>query len=389
LAGIGPETPDPEHGRVIRDDDGMPTGALVEHAVAAVDRLIPEPSHETLVQALLDSQRQLHAWGITAWHDPGVNPEWLPAYQEVMADGRLTARVVAAQQWQPWGKDRESDPLPRLLAGRESSRRIGLRSDVVKFFLDGVVESQTAYLLEPYLEPDGASSTNRSRPEYEQGELDAAVTKLERLGFDCHFHAIGDAAVRQALDAVSAARAARTAGRAASIAHIELIDATDIPRFGRLGGCQHAAVLGPRGRGDARVQLPLIGRDRYEARYAFGDLRRARARLAIGSDWTVTPPIRLDLEVAIRRIFPPSATTAVAPDQRLDLDAALAATVGSAWVSRMETDTGTIEVGKLADLVVLDRDIRAIPMVRSPSRRCSSPSSAVPSCTSGIELRRS
>ena len=100
LAGISRDTPDPDHGRFIRDPDGAPSGALVEDAVNAVERLVPEPSYEALVRALLDSQRTLHAWGITAWHDPGVNPEWLPAYQEVVADGRLTARVVAAQQWQ-------------------------------------------------------------------------------------------------------------------------------------------------------------------------------------------------------------------------------------------------------------------------------------------------
>ncbi|HEY7737550.1 MAG TPA: amidohydrolase family protein, partial [Candidatus Limnocylindria bacterium] len=191
LAGIDQDTPDPERGRLVRDPDGMPTGALIEDAVGLVDRLVPEESHETLVAALLDSQRQLHAWGVTGWHDPGVDPPWLPAYQEVRAAGRLSGRVVAAQQWQPWGKDREADPLPRLLSGREASQRVGLRADVVKFFLDGVFESQTAYLLEPYLEPDGRPGTNRYQPEFTQDVLDAAVTALEQHGFDCHFHAIG------------------------------------------------------------------------------------------------------------------------------------------------------------------------------------------------------
>lgn len=366
LAGIGPETPDPERGRFIRDDDGMPTGALVEDAVAAVSRLVPEPTHETLVQALLDSQRQLHAWGITGWHDPGVNPEWLPVYQEVVADGHLTARVVAAQQWQPWGKDRDADPLPRLLAGRERSRTVGLRSDVVKFFLDGVVESQTAYLLEPYLEADSQPGMNRSRPEYAQDELEAAVAELERHGFDCHFHAIGDAAVRQALDAVAAARRVNGPRDARhSIAHIELIDRADIPRFAELGVAANMQPFWAHLDEETRnIQVPIVGPDRYHARYAFGDLFRTGARLAVGSDWTVTTadPLQI-LEVATRRIFPTRRDDPPwRPDQRLDLDTALAAaTVGSAWVSRMEADSGTIEVGKRADLVVLDRDLRAIP----------------------------
>ena len=366
LAGVSRDTPDPEHGRFVRDPDGSPTGALIEDAVGTVDRLVPEPSHDTLVQALRDSQEQLHAWGITAWHDPGVNPEWLPVYRELAANGRLTARVVAAQQWQRWGKERESDPMPRLVEGRDGSRFERLRSDVVKFFLDGVFESQTAYLLEPYLGADGAPSADRSSPDYEQTELNAAVTQLERLGFDAHFHAIGDAAVRQALDAVAAAREANGPRDARhSIAHIELIHADDIPRFAQLGVAANMQPFWAHADDETRdIQRPLIGPGRVEARYAFGDLLRTGARLAIGSDWTVTTadPLQI-LEVAVRRIFPTQRDDPPwRPDQRLDLDSALrAATSGSAWVNRLETETGTIEVGKLADLVVLDRDLRAVP----------------------------
>jgi predicted amidohydrolase YtcJ len=366
LAGASQDTPDPEHGRFIRDPDGTPTGALVEDAVGTVERLVPDPSHETLVRALRDSQQRLHTWGITAWHDPGVNPEWLSAYRELAANGRLTARVVAAQQWQPWGTAREADPLPRLLEGRDGSRFERLRSDVVKFFLDGVLESQTAFLLEPYLGADGALGTDHSSPAYEQAELSAAVTELERLGFDSHFHAIGDGAVRQALDAVGAARAANgTRDVRHSIAHLELIHPDDIPRFAALGVAANMQPFWAHADGETRdIQLRLIGRERVEARYAFGDLHRTGARLAIGSDWTVSTadPLQI-LEVAVRRIYPTQrADPPWQPEQRLDLDTALAAaTIGSAWVNRLDTDTGTIEVGKLADLVVLDRDLRAIP----------------------------
>jgi hypothetical protein len=366
LAGVDRDTPDPESGRFVRDPDGMPTGALVEDAVFAVDRLVPEPSHETLVQALVDSQRQLHAWGITAWHDPGVDPEWLPVYRDLAADGRLTARVVAAQQWTAWGKDPEPDPFARLEAGRDNAAVGRLRSDVVKFFLDGVFESRTAFVLEPYLDADGRPGTDRSKSDYEPDELAAAVTELERRGFDAHFHAIGDAAVRLALDAVAAARAANGPRDARhSIAHIELIHPDDIPRFAALGVAANMQPFWAHADEESRaIQLPKIGLERVDARYAFGDLYRSGARLAIGSDWTVTTadPMQL-LEVATRRVFPTQRDDPPwRPDQRLDLDTALAAfTIGSAWVSRLEMDTGTIEVGKLADLVVLDRDLRAIP----------------------------
>ena len=156
--------------------------------------LVPDPSHETLVQALRGSQRELHAWGITAWHDPGVNPEWLPVYRELAANGRLTARVVAAQQWQPWGQEREADPLPRLLEGRDGSRFERLRSDVVKFFLDGVFETQTAYLLEPYLRADGTRNRPRAtglRAGRAERRGDRARTPGIRCAFPRHWRRRG------------------------------------------------------------------------------------------------------------------------------------------------------------------------------------------------------
>ena len=192
------------------------------------------------------------------------------------------------------------------------------------------------------------------------------MTELERLGFDAHFHAIGDGAVRQALDAVAAAGAANGARDARhSIAHIELIHPDDIPRFAQLGVAANMQPFWAHADDETRdIQRPLIGPERVETRYAFGDLLRIGARLAIGSDWTVTTadPLQI-LEVAVRRIFPTQrADPPWRPDQRLDLDTALAAaTIGAAWVNRLETETGSIEVGKLADLVVLDRDLRAIP----------------------------
>ena len=264
-----------------------------------------------------------------------MNPEWLPIYRALAADGRLTARVVAAQQWQRWAREREADPLPRLIDG-ETIPGYGQPSAVVKFFLDGVFESETAYLLEPYLTADGEPGTDRSTAEYQADELIGAVTELERLGFDCHFHAIGDAAVRQALDAVAAARAANgPRDTRHSIAHIELSTRATSPLRGTPGVAANMQPFWAYANDETRaIQLPLIGPERFEARYAFGDQLPPGARLAIGSDWTVTTadPLQI-LEVAVRRVVltqrddPPWR-----PDQRLDLDTALAAaTIGSAW----------------------------------------------------------
>jgi predicted amidohydrolase YtcJ len=365
LAGVTSATPDPAHGRIFRDADGSPSGALSEDAKALVERLVPPPSQTDLVEAVLESQRHLHALGITAWHDAGFNPEWLPAYHDLARSGRLTARVVAAQQWWPWGGAKEADPMPRLLAAREASRIGRLRAHAVKFWVDGVFENGSALVLEPYLGPDGIPSTDTGTPNYEADELNAAVIELESQGFDCHFHAIGDAAVRQALDAVAAARAAH-GPRAVrhSIAHLELIDPGDIPRFAELDVAANLQTFWAHDEAETRtIQFPLIGPARYHARYAFGDLDRAGARLAAGSDWTVTTANPLEqIEVALRRIYPTQREDPPwRPEQRLDLDTMLRAfTIGSAWVNRLEADTGTIEVGKLADLVVLDRDLRAV-----------------------------
>jgi hypothetical protein len=366
LAGITAATPDPDHGRIIRDADGSPTGALSEDAKPLVERLVPPPTLADLVEALLESQRHLHSLGITAWHDAGFNPEWLPAYHDLARSGRLTARVVAAQQWWPWGGAKEPDPLPRLLAAREASAMGRLRAHAVKFWVDGVFENGSALVLEPYLGPDGSPTDDRGEPNYGADELSAAVIALEAEGFDCHFHAIGDAAVRQSLDAVAAAREARGPRDARhSIAHLELMDPADIRRFAALNVAANLQTYWAHDEKETRdIQFPLIGPARYHARYAFGDLHRAGARLAAGSDWTVTTADPLaQMEVALRRIYPTHRQDRPwRPDQRLDLDAMLAAfTIGSAWVNRLETDTGTIEVGKLADLVVLDRDLRAIP----------------------------
>lgn len=372
LAGITADTPDPPYGRIERDPDGAPAGLLSETAQGLVQRLIPDPTPAELVEALLFGQRHLHSLGITAWQDPGVNPEWLPAYRGVAESGRLTARVVAAQQWWPWGAEKEANPLPRLVAQRDALRIGQLRADVVKFWVDGVFENGTAFVLDPYLGTDGAPSTQRGTQNYAVDELVDGVIQLGRSGFDCHFHAIGDGAVRQALDAVAAARDAVYANDANSlrdtrhsIAHLELIHPADIGRFAALKVAANIQPFWAKYDQDTRdILLPRIGPERVEARYAFGDLHRSGARLAGGSDWSVTTANPLaEIEVAVRRVDPARRDDEpFRTDQRLDLDTALAAfTIGSAWVNRLETDTGAIEVGKLADLVVLDRDLRAIP----------------------------
>ncbi|MEO8252032.1 MAG: amidohydrolase [Chloroflexota bacterium] len=362
-AGIGPGTPDPPDGRIERDADGSPTGTLHEGAVELLRRLLPSPGPDELREALLAAQRYLHALGLTAWQDAYVPPAELAAYRAAAEAGTLTARVVAAQAWDT---ARGLEQIDELAARREASRTQPnrLRADSVKFFVDGIIENGTALMTEPYLDLDGRLTANRGLPMVDPELLRAAVQELDRIGFQCHFHAIGDGAIRLALDCVAAARMANgRSDRRHHIAHLELINPADIARF---AGLEVVANIQPiwatYDRQMLDLRIPVLGPGRVGWQYAFASLERSGARLAGGSDWTVsTPNPLLEVEAAMSRVDVDTRDAEpFLPDQRLSLDTALRAyTIGSAFVNHRDETTGTIEVGKQADLVILDRDLRA------------------------------
>ena len=357
LAGIDGATPDPPDGRIARDAAGMATGTLHDGATHLVSRLLPTPSHEELVRGLLAAQAELHTLGITAWQDAHVEAAELAAYRAAAADGRLTARVEAALWW-----DRSSglEQIEWLEEARASASVPGrLRAGNVKLMLDGILESRTAFMTAPY-----AGREERGSPFIEPELLRQAVIELDQRGFSCHFHAIGDGAVRLALDSVEAARTAngRTDGRH-HVAHIEVIHPDDVGRFAALDVTANMQPLWAADDDQMRdLRLPVLGEERATWQYPFASLARAGARLAGGSDWTVSSadPLR-EMEVAVRRVAPETRDVQpFLPAERLLLDQALAAfTIGSAFVNHLDADTGTLEVGKLADLVILDRDVRS------------------------------
>jgi predicted amidohydrolase YtcJ len=192
------------------------------------------------------------------------------------------------------------------------------------------------------------------------------VTELDRLGFQVHMHAIGDRAVRNALDAVEAARTANgPSNHRHHIAHLQVVQPEDVPRFRELGVVANAqpywAQMEPQ---MEELTLPFLGRDRAELQYPFGDLLRSGATIAMGSDWSVTTANPLEeIEVAVTRVDPENRANApFLPEQALPLQVALAAfTAGSAYVNHDE-DGGSLAVGKRADLAVIDRNLFA----RSP-----------------------
>jgi predicted amidohydrolase YtcJ len=358
-AGITRETPDPADGRIERTLAGEPQGTLHEGAMQLVERLLPEPTLDAIADGLALAQAYLHRLGITGWQDAITRPRDLEAYRQFAESGRLTARVVAAQ-W--WDRDAGEGQIDAFVEERERSSIGRLRASTVKLMLDGIVENFTASVLEPYLDGHGGATANRGIDFIDPELLKGYVTKLDALGFQPHFHALGDRAVRQALDAVEAARGANgLTDTRPHLAHLQIVDPADWPRFRALAAGANIQPLWARNEPQMDdLTIPFLPAARAALQYPFASLERAGARLVGGSDWMVsTPNVLQQIEVAVRRIDPEHRENEpFLPHERISLDSGLRAyTLGSAWANHLDDVTGSIEVGKLADLVVLDRDL--------------------------------
>lgn len=362
VAGIDRETPDPPDGRIERDEKGEPTGTLHEGAMALTTRFIPENTIEELTDGLLLAQEHLHALGLVGWQDAIVGPygdrgDPAGAYLSTASAGRLTARVVGSI-W--WDRSRGLEQLPELLERRERYRAGRFSASTVKIMQDGVAENFTAAMNDPYLDACGHPSENSGISFVPPEVLADAVAALDAEDFQVHFHAIGDRAVRQCLDAVAAsiARNGRSDNRH-HLAHLQVVHPDDVARFRALGVIVNMqslwAALEPQ---MVELTIPFLGGRRAGWQYPFGDLMRAGATLAAGSDWSVSSADPWEaIHVAVNRTAPDAPDTEpFLPEQRLDLATSLSAyTAGSAWLNHRD-DGGVIAPGNLADLVVVDRD---------------------------------
>ncbi|MCC6376932.1 MAG: amidohydrolase [Microbacteriaceae bacterium] len=365
LAGIESSTPDPTDGRIERDSSGSPSGTLHEGAMTLVNRLLPETSAEDYLRALLIGQEYLHSLGVTGWQDAilggyGDAGDATPAYMTAAASGQLTARVVGAL-W--WDRSRGLEQIPELVERRRANKAGRFEATSVKIMQDGVAENFTAAMLEPYCDGHGGHTDNSGISFVDPKILNEAVPELDALGFQVHFHAIGDRAVREALNSIEFARSRNGFNdNRHHIAHLQIVHPEDIPRFRQLAVIANMqslwAALEPQ---MVDLTLPFLGEPRSSWQYPFGDLFRSGASLAAGSDWSVsTPDPFAAIHVAVNRLAAPGQELeeyeVFLPEQALDLATSLTAyTAGSAYLNHCD-EAGSIEVGKLADLVVLDRD---------------------------------
>jgi predicted amidohydrolase YtcJ len=356
IAGITADTPDPEDGRIDRKPGSTePLGSLQEHATDLVEVFIPPPSLETRVAGLRYSVRMLNQYGITSIQDAKTYREYLEGFAALDASGELNLRVVASHYWDT---GRGMEQLEEIRQDRQAFTHGNVRATTAKIWLDGVMENYTAAMIDPYL----VEGESRGMLMMTEDALGETVTALDAEGFQVHIHAIGDRAVRESLSAFEAARKANgNTDNRHHIAHLEVIRPEDIPRFRELGVA--ANFTGYWAYADAYITdltLPFIQPELSRWLYPIGSLISDGATVVSGSDWAVSSanPF-LQIETAVTRKDPLDDDDEVfIPEERIALaDAISMLTINAAWVNHSESETGSIEVGKYADLAVLDRNL--------------------------------
>jgi len=317
---------------------------------------IPEETLADRQQGIRYSREMFHRYGITSIQDASVRRGGLEAYQSLELAGELNLRVVASL-W--WDRNRGLDQVDELIALRKEFDEGGLlRPTTVKIMEDGVMENYTAAMLEPYLIPSGSRGIPMVEPEL----LKRAVTALDAQGFQVHFHTIGDAAVRYAFDAIEEAQIENgSLGNRHHLSHIQMFDPADIPRFAELDAVANFQPLWAYAdEYVTELTVPFIGEERARWMYPIKSVQDTGAMIAFGSDWSVStanPLPQIETAITRRGAFDEPMPVFI-PEERIDLETALVAfTINAAYVNKHEDQTGSIEVGKLADLIVLDRNL--------------------------------
>ena len=364
LAGITRATVNPKNGIVVKDARGEPTGVLKESAMGLMREVLPIVERGEKLAAIRAGIVEAHRLGVTSVQNASGRPDDLDLWEELRRTGDLKLRMYHALSAGPTFSEADADRFEPTR--RKHADDPLLKAGAVKLMVDGVIESHTAAMLEPY-----SNKPTKGMPNFTRDELNRIVMLLDRRGWQVWIHAIGDGGIRMALDAFESAAKANPApvrGRRHRIEHIESIDAADVPRFGALGVIAsmqpfHANPDPSLG----TVWTENIGADRAARAWLWHSIARTGGRLAFGSDWpVVTLDPRLGLQVAVNRT---SATGepegGSIPEERLPLTAAIDAySSGAAYASFDEQRKGTLAKGMLADVVIFSTDIFKAPPER-------------------------
>ncbi len=367
LAGIDANTPDPEGGRIDRyPGTNEPSGSVQENsAMNLVFAARPAYTAERMMAALKFGQHYLNQYGVTSVQDALLKLDGKeayvggPTYMALDESGELTLRVVGAIVW---NTELGLEQIDRIVEARTHFNTRRFTATAVKIWLDGVLEVHTAALLEPYLDrEDGHKGELLMRPDL----LNEAISRLDALGFQIHFHAIGDAAIQRSFDALEVAREINGVRDSRHhLSHIEVFSPNDISRFRELDAVANFQPYWAWADGYITdLTIPKLGPERSRWLYPIGSVLDSGAVVAFGSDWFVTSgnPM-LGIETAVTRRDPITNTSASFNDsERIRLHDAIAAyTINGAYVNFLDDEAGSIEVDKLADLIVLDRNLFAI-----------------------------
>jgi predicted amidohydrolase YtcJ len=345
---------------VVRDPvTGKPTGILKDDACEFVRRLVPPPTQTEYIEALRRSTAMANRFGITSLFDADANETVVDAYRAADMSGKLTVRVMAAQQINP---ERGPEQVDEMIARRARVDGTLFHADAAKLFLDGEIEMHTAALLAPYADAPDSRGDLLIQP----AALNALVRRLDQAGFLIHMHAMGDRAVRAGLDALEGAvRANGPRERRDQIAHVGVADPADIPRFARLGIAANVSPMWFQADDPAAAGTDAaLGPTRARWIMPVASIAAAGAAITAGSDWPSTSMNPLDgIEAAVTRQPLGGGKPARQPQERMSLAAILAAyTRTAAWAAREDGIDGTITAGKAADLIVLDRNLFRVPV---------------------------
>lgn len=356
-AKIDKDTPNPEGGEIVRDSAGNPTGILKENAADLVANLIPPATDADMQKAIQTAIAEAKKNGITSIQD-NSDLNVLPIYNTLVEQGNLTVRV---SEWLPFDWIKTPEKIDSLKSAFTEIANL-LKLGPFKGYVDGTLGSRTAYLFEPYSD----DTTTVGIPQYKQEELDSLIAKADKMRYQICFHAIGDKGNHMVLKAFE--KALRKNNRKNSrhrIEHAQVLREEDIPLFGQLGVI--ASMQPTHCTSDKRWAEDRVGSDRIKGAYAWKSLLVKRAHLAFGTDWPVEPlsPL-LGLYAAVTR-----KDTSESPKQPSWhwrecislLEALKAYTLGAAYAQFEDSLKGSLEVGKLADMVVLTKDIFSLPPV--------------------------